>query len=68
MSFMTSTIKRFAAEKNVAPDELAKIEQRAAEATRDYGGADGEFAHSKLTFVLGRTLAEKFRQAHHAPA
>ena len=68
MSFLTSTIKQFAIDRNVAPAEIAQIERRAAEAARDYGGADGEFAHSKLVLVLGHTLAEDFRATYHVPA
>jgi hypothetical protein len=68
MSFMTADIVRFARQKQVPQQDIAAIERRAREATQDYGGADGEFAHSKLAYVLGRDLADEYRAAVGAPA
>ena len=63
MAFSTASVLRFAADRNVPPDEVEKIKLRAAEATRDFGGADGEFSGSRINFVLGRELAEAFQAA-----
>ncbi|MBP9757801.1 MAG: hypothetical protein KBD06_04320 [Candidatus Pacebacteria bacterium] len=68
MSFKTTDIIQFATAKISIPDQVAAIERRAKEASRDYGGADGEFAHSRLNFVLGRELAEQYRRDHSVPA
>lgn len=68
MSFMTADVVRYATEKEIPAAEIDQIKARAAEAVRDYGGADGEFAHSKLNLVLGRMLAEQYRAEHSVPA